>query len=86
MKNGQSGASAPSKEPCYGDGHVFLRWKDYDRRILYVDILYVWSSGSYNAYCLIDGTCVTTTYYLFAGGISIMGGIVSLVVVAWVKR
>ena len=61
MKNEKTGAMTSSKEPRYGEGHVFLRWKDYDRRVLYVDILYVQASGSYSTYYLIDDSQIVTT-------------------------
>lgn len=53
-----------SSEPRYGEGHIFLWWENYCRRLLYADILYVEGSGSYSEFHAIDGSRVTISYRL----------------------
>ena len=48
----------------YGEGHIFLWWENYWRRLLYVDILYIEGSGSYCEFHAIDGSRMTISYRL----------------------
>lgn len=48
----------------YGEGHIFLWWENYWRRLLYVDILYIEGTGSYCEFHAIDGSRMTISYRL----------------------
>lgn len=55
MENKKTNTLIHSSEPRYGEGHIFLWWENYCRRLLYADILYVEGSGSYSEFHAIDG-------------------------------
>ena len=50
MENKKTNTLIHSSEPRYGEGHIFLWWENYCRRLLYADILYVEGSGSYSEF------------------------------------
>ena len=64
MENKKTNTLIHSSEPRYGEGHIFLWWENYCRRLLYADILYVEGSGSYSEFHAIDGSRVTISYRL----------------------
>ncbi|MBR5461220.1 MAG: hypothetical protein IKU75_02110, partial [Butyricimonas sp.] len=59
MENKKTNMLIHSNEPRYGEGHIFLWWENYCRRLLYVDILYIEGSGSYCEFHAIDGSRMT---------------------------
>ena len=64
MENKKTNMLIHSNEPRYGEGHIFLWWENYCRRLLYVDILYIEGSGSYCEFHAIDGSRMTISYRL----------------------
>lgn len=64
MENKKTNTLIHLSEPRYGEGHIFLWWENYCRRLLYADILYVEGSGSYSEFHAIDGSRVTISYRL----------------------
>ena len=64
MENKKTNTLIHSNGPRYGEGHIFLWWENYGRRLLYVDILYVEGSGSYSEFHAIDGSRVMISYRL----------------------
>ena len=64
MENKKTNTLIHSSEPRYGEGHIFLWWENYWRRLLYVDILYIEGSGSYCEFHAIDGSRMTISYRL----------------------